>query len=534
MAGARAASARALAARRNSTPSRAARRSQWRDRGAESARAPPRARTAAARGSIRWPATCCFATARSRSSPHLPVARVRGLPRQAQARRARESRSRATWSPSSRARTAFLCDVGLGYLQLDRAAPTLSGGEAQRIRLAAQLGSNLQGVCYVLDEPTIGLHPRDNDVLLDTLERLRSKGNTLVVVEHDEETIRRADHVIDLGPGAGTRGGTRRGAGHRGRARRGSADSPTGRCLAAPLRAFAARAAGRSARDTPSCASAARACTTCAEVDARIPLGRLTRRHGRIRLGQILAGARRAARQLEAPAGARRRRGRRTARRAAVPSRAARRSTAGRRSAACSRSTRRPSARRRAPARRPTSASGIRSGGSMPRPPKPASADSPPAAFRSIRAGGRCEACEGQGMQRIEMSFLPDVQVLCDVCGGRRFNRETLGILFKGKSIGETLAHRAWTRRWSSSPPSRSIQHPVQLLADVGSRLPEPRPAEPDALRRREPAHQARGRARQGAHRRRRASTSRAARASTPCTCSTSRRSGCTWRTWRS
>src|SRR6202034_1092009 len=106
-----------------------------------------------------------------------------------------------------RSRLKFLERVGLGYLQLDRSAPTLSGGEAQRIRLAAQLGSNLQGVCYVLDEPTIGLHPRDNAVLIDALERLRAKGNTLVVVEHDEDTIRRADHIIDLGPGAGTRGG---------------------------------------------------------------------------------------------------------------------------------------------------------------------------------------------------------------------------------------------------------------------------------------------------------------------------------------
>src|SRR5207244_11951044 len=104
-------------------------------------------------------------------------------------------------------RLAFLNDVGLGYLALDRSAPTLSGGEAQRIRLASQLGSNLRGVCYILDEPTIGLHPRDNRVLLDTLAKLRAKGNTLVVVEHDEETIRGADHVIDLGPGAGTRGG---------------------------------------------------------------------------------------------------------------------------------------------------------------------------------------------------------------------------------------------------------------------------------------------------------------------------------------
>src|SRR5207342_38557 len=106
-----------------------------------------------------------------------------------------------------RSRLKFLERVGLGYLQLDRAAPTLSGGEAQRIRLAAQLGSNLQGVCYVLDEPTIGLHPRDNDILLDSLARLGSQGNTLVVVEHDEDTIRRADHLIDIGPGAGRRGG---------------------------------------------------------------------------------------------------------------------------------------------------------------------------------------------------------------------------------------------------------------------------------------------------------------------------------------
>src|SRR5690606_17886739 len=113
-----------------------------------------------------------------------------------------------------RSRLDFLAAVGLGYLTLDRAAPTLSGGEAQRIRLAAQLGSNLQGVCYVLDEPTIGLHPHDNRILLDTLEALREKGNTLLVVEHDEDTIRRADHVIDIGPGAGKLGGRIIAAGH--------------------------------------------------------------------------------------------------------------------------------------------------------------------------------------------------------------------------------------------------------------------------------------------------------------------------------
>ncbi len=105
--------------------------------------------------------------------------------------------------------------MGLDYLSLDRSAPTLSGGEAQRIRLASQLGSNLQGVCYILDEPTIGLHPRDNRMLLDTLGKLGDKGNTVVVVEHDEDTIRRAEHVVDLGPGAGANGGRGGGPGHR-------------------------------------------------------------------------------------------------------------------------------------------------------------------------------------------------------------------------------------------------------------------------------------------------------------------------------
>src|SRR5206468_8479946 len=109
--------------------------------------------------------------------------------------------------PEMEQRLRFMNNVGLGYLQLGRSAKTLSGGEAQRIRLAAQLGSNLRGVLYVLDEPTIGLHPRDNLRLLETLTALKEKGNSLVIVEHDEETMRRADHIIDLGPGAGMHGG---------------------------------------------------------------------------------------------------------------------------------------------------------------------------------------------------------------------------------------------------------------------------------------------------------------------------------------
>ncbi len=136
--------------------------------------------------------------------------------------------------PEIKSRLEFLEDVGLGYLTLDRGAPTLSGGEAQRIRLAAQLGSNLQGVCYVLDEPTIGLHPRDNQILLGALGKLSDRGNTLVVVEHDEDTIRRADNIIDIGPGAGKRGGTLVG---QGTAAQLSAipESLTGRYLANPL-----------------------------------------------------------------------------------------------------------------------------------------------------------------------------------------------------------------------------------------------------------------------------------------------------------
>ena len=172
------------------------------------------------------------------------------------------------------ARTTFLCDVGLGYLQLNRAAPSLSGGEAQRIRLAAQLGSNLQGVCYVLDEPTIGLHPRDNLVLLDTLDRLRAKGNTLVVVEHDEDTIRRADHVIDLGPGAGTRGGRLVAQGTALQLSR-LRNSATGVCLAAPLKHSRSRRRAVD-RATPMIEIRGAALHNLRRIDARIPLGRLT------------------------------------------------------------------------------------------------------------------------------------------------------------------------------------------------------------------------------------------------------------------
>ena len=352
------------------------------------------------------------------------------------------------------ARTHFLCDVGLGYLQLNRAAPTLSGGEAQRIRLAAQLGSNLQGVCYVLDEPTIGLHPRDNAALLDTLDRLRSKGNTLIVVEHDEDTIRRADHVIDLGPGAGTRGGWLVAQGTAAELA-GLGNSATGRCLAAPLRHSSSRRRTID-RDTPSIEIRGAVLHNLRKVDARIPLGRLTVVTGVSGSGKstlardvLLANLRQLlSRSNRPPDGCDSIAGWQPVSRVLEVDQ----TPIGKTPRSCP-------------------ATYIGFWDSIRR----LYADVTEARMRGFTAsrfsfntaGGRCEACEGQGMQRIEMSFLPDVQVLCDVCGGRRFNPDTLAILFKGKSIGETLAMNV-EDALEFFAAQRSIHHPVSLLADVG------------------------------------------------------------------
>ena len=364
------------------------------------------------------------------------------------------------------ARTRFLCDVGLGYLQLNRAAPTLSGGEAQRIRLAAQLGSNLQGVCYVLDEPTIGLHPRDNIALLNTLDRLRAKGNTLIVVEHDEDTIRRADHVIDLGPGAGTRGGWVVAQGNAAQLAA-LGNSATGRCLAAPLRHSRSRRRGID-RNSPAIEISGAVLHNLRKVDARIPLGRLTVVTGvsgsgksslarDVLLGNLrglLSGPKRAdradgARKPEtAPEGCAAISGWQSISRVLEVDQ----TPIGRTPRSCPatyigfwESIRRLYAETVEAKMRGYTAS----------------------RFSFNTAGGRCEACEGQGMQRIEMSFLPDVQVLCDVCGGRRFNPETLAILFKGKSIGEVLAMSVDDAAEFFSA-QQSVRHPVSLLADVG------------------------------------------------------------------
>jgi excinuclease ABC subunit A len=356
------------------------------------------------------------------------------------------------------ARTAFLSEVGLGYLQLDRAAPTLSGGEAQRIRLAAQLGSNLTGVCYVLDEPTIGLHPRDNQALLATLERLRAKGNTLVVVEHDEDTIRRADKVIDLGPGAGQRGGQLIAQGTAAELERMSW-STTGRCLSSPLSHSRGRRRPVNGA-TPSIEILGATLHNLQNVDARIPLARLSVVSGvsgsgksslarEVLLGNLqrLAGSRKPAPQALIAGCAGLRGWQRVTRVLEVDQ-----TPIGKTPRSC-------------PATYIGFWDAIRK----------LFADTTEARMRGFTAsrfsfnsaGGRCEACEGQGLQRVEMNFLPDVQVLCDVCNGQRFNAQTLAVLFRGKSIGTVLAMSV-DEAVEFFAFHRSVHHALSLMADVG------------------------------------------------------------------
>ncbi len=357
-----------------------------------------------------------------------------------------------------KSRAAFLCDVGLGYLQLDRAAPTLSGGEAQRIRLAAQLGSNLQGVCYVLDEPTIGLHPRDNRALLDTLERLRSKGNTLVVVEHDEDTIRRADQVIDLGPGAGKFGGRLVAQGTAAELAR-LGNSVTGRCLASPLTHSLARRRPIDAA-TDSIRIVGATLNNLRKIDVAFPIGRLS-----VVTGVSGSGKSSLARDVLFE----------NLKRLV----AQRREKAGTPLIGCEqirdwqRVTRVLEVDQTPIGKTPRSCPATYIGfwDAIRR----LFAESTEARIRGYTAsrfsfnsaGGRCEACEGQGVQRIEMNFLPDVQIPCDVCRGQRFNSETLSILFKGRNIGEVLAMSVEDAA-EFFAAQRSVHHALGLLADVG------------------------------------------------------------------
>ncbi|MFT3819182.1 MAG: excinuclease ABC subunit UvrA [Rubrivivax sp.] len=356
-----------------------------------------------------------------------------------------------------RSRLEFLAEVGLGYLTLDRAAPTLSGGEAQRIRLAAQLGSNLQGVCYVLDEPTIGLHPRDNGILLSALAKLSDKGNTLVVVEHDEDTIRRADHLIDIGPGAGKRGGTLVAEGTVADLSR-HADSLTGRLLARPLQhPLQPR---RPVDDAlPALRLRGASLHNLRQIDLRVPLQRLVAVTGVSGSGKstlardvLLANVQAAvaARKGPPPAwvGCKGLSGYDSVDRVLEVDQ----TPIGKTPRSC-------------PATYIGFWDAIRK---LFTETLEAKARGYAAARFSFNTGdGRCPACEGQGLRTIEMSFLPDVKLPCDVCHGRRFNPETLAVTWRGKNIGEVLQMEVdeAVDFFASMPV---ISHPLQLLKDVG------------------------------------------------------------------
>jgi len=356
-------------------------------------------------------------------------------------------------------RLAFLEDVGLGYLALSRSAPTLSGGEAQRIRFAAQLGSNLQGVCYILDEPTIGLHPRDNEILLDTLDRLAAKGNSLLVVEHDEDTIRRADYVVDLGPGAGSRGGKVGAAGTAAELAR-TKESVTGRLLLNPLRHPLAPRRPVSAR-TPSLLIKGTSLHNLREQSVRVPLGRLIVVSGVSGSGKstlardvlhdnlqaVLSLPERKRAQYEWQ-GCREIAGWEAIERILEVDQ----TPIGKTPRSC-------------PATYVGFWDSIRRLFAETTEARMRGYDATRFSFNS--AGGRCEACEGQGMQKIEMSFLPDVRVLCDACGGRRFNQETLAVEYKGRNIGEVLMMSVDEAVEFFVAHSR-IHHALRLLQDVG------------------------------------------------------------------
>lgn len=351
-----------------------------------------------------------------------------------------------------RARVGFLIDVGLDYLSLSRATGTLSGGEAQRIRLATQIGSGLVGVCYILDEPSIGLHQRDNDKLLATLKNLRDLGNTLIVVEHDEDTMRAADYIVDVGPGAGSHGGQIVASGTVEEIMN-TPESITGQYLSGvkkiPVPETRRKPAGwltvRGAEEN-----------NLKKIDVKFPLGVFTCVTGVSGSGksslvnEILY--KHLARDLN--------------RARCIPGKhagidgieqldkviAIDQSPIG-----------------RTPRSNPATYTGVFD---MIRDLFASTSDAKAKGYKKGRfsfnvKGGRCEACGGDGIIKIEMHFLPDVYVPCEVCGGKRYNRETLDVKYKGKSIYDVLdmtVEEALT--FFENVPS--IQRKIQTLYDVG------------------------------------------------------------------
>ena len=350
-------------------------------------------------------------------------------------------------------RLQFLHAVGLGYISLSRSAATLSGGEGQRIRLATQIGSKLRGVLYVLDEPSIGLHHRDNDRLLAALEDLRNLGNTVLVVEHDEDTIRRADYVIDLGPGAGRHGGSLVAQGTPGDIMK-APDSLTGAYISGKVQ-IEMRPERRHTNGHAISILGARE-NNLKNLDVTFPLGVMTVVTGVSGSGKstlvndILyrALARQLYRSREEPGQHKSITG------ADAVDKVIRidQSPIG-----------------RTPRSNPATYTGvfaqIRDLYAML--PESRERGYKPGRFSFNVSGGRCEACQGEGQRRIEMNFLPDVYVVCEVCNGRRYNHETLSVKYKGYSIADLLE----TPVADALPILENIpqvRQKLQTLVDVG------------------------------------------------------------------
>ncbi|MEZ4219173.1 MAG: excinuclease ABC subunit UvrA [Myxococcota bacterium] len=352
-----------------------------------------------------------------------------------------------------RDRARFLCDVGLAYLTLDRPAATLSGGEAQRIRLATQIGSRLMGVLYILDEPSIGLHARDCGRLLASLEQLRDIGNSVVVVEHDEETIRRADWVVDMGPGAGVHGGHVVACGTPAEIEADAA-SPTGAYLAGRERI----AAPRTRRAGSGRALVLGGCRehNLKDVTLRIPLGTLTVVTGvsgsgksslvRDTLHRALAARLHGARETPG----------------AFATLAGLEHVDKVTSVDQSPIGRTP---RSNPATYVGAFDGIRRVFSQV--PEARVRGFGPGRFSFNVKGGRCEACQGDGLLRIEMHFLPDSFVTCQTCGGRRYDRETLAVKYKGASIADVLEMTV-EEAATLFENAGAVARPLRMLEEVG------------------------------------------------------------------
>jgi excinuclease ABC subunit A len=353
-----------------------------------------------------------------------------------------------------RARVSFLVNVGLDYLSLDRSAETLSGGEAQRFRLASQIGSGLVGVMYILDEPSIGLHQRDNERLLQTLIRLRDIGNTVIVVEHDEDAINRADHVLDMGPGAGVHGGKIVAQGTPQQIEANPA-SITGQYLSGKRRIEVPGLRLRPDKKRMLRIKKARG-NNLKGVDVEIPLGLMTCVTGVSGSGKSTlindTLYRYAARHLN---------------------------DASEESAACDGIEGLDKIDKvididqspigRTPRSNPATYTGLFT------PIRELFAETPesrargytPGRFSFNVKGGRCEACQGDGVIKVEMHFLPDIYVSCDVCKGKRYNRETLDIRYKGKTIHEVLEMTVEDALVFFSPVP-TVAHKLATLTAVG------------------------------------------------------------------